>query len=160
MIRASNTGQVYEWWAWNICKAKICPSLEGLNMTAGWGFSLTVVSVVFILTLSESLVTALFTALKTETEGKLHQNKWLCNHSEISQGSVFDYDMIILGTCINLRCVYDMCSFIQIKPQSKHHCLSIVIGHVWFGDCRENAVEFKCTFVCLCPWARQISRES
>lgn len=53
----------------NICKAKICPSLEALNMTAGCGFSLTVVSVVSILTLSESLVTALFTALKTETRG-------------------------------------------------------------------------------------------
>lgn len=39
----------------NICKAKICASLEGLNMTAGCGFSLTVVSVVSILTLSESL---------------------------------------------------------------------------------------------------------
>lgn len=74
------------------------------------------------------------------------------SQSEIGQGSVCDYDMIILGTCINLSCVYDMCSFIQIKPQSKRHCLSVVIGYVWFGDCRENAVEFKCTFVCLCPW--------
>lgn len=119
-------------------------------------------SQISIITLNKSLDllptnTALFTMLKTETEGNYIRINDYPITAEISHESVCDYDMIILGTCINLSCVYDTCSFIQIKPPFKHHCLRVVIGHVCCQGCCENAVEFKCVCLCVCVLgARQL----